>query len=109
VECATPTGIEDCGERRKVIEFAAISLPVMALQNNGHVGEFMLVPGNQARNRLAQFREHNVIRAQASLNWRVEFSSAQELAGLGRRGHEGSDVAGGEWSTTVHCFAARTI
>jgi hypothetical protein len=81
----------------------------MAVQHNGYVGEFMLVPGHRASHRLAQFRKHNVIRAQASLNWRVELSTAQDLAGLGRLGHECSDVVGKEWSTTVLCFPASTV
>jgi hypothetical protein len=98
--------IEDCGQRREFIELATISLPVMAVEHDGYVGKFMLVPGDRAGNRLAQFREHHVIRAQASLNWRVELSTTQDLAGLSRLGHEGSDVAGREWSTAVHCFGA---
>jgi hypothetical protein len=101
--------IEDRGQRREFVEFAAISFPVMALQHDGYVGEFMFVPGHRTSDRLVQFRKHNVIRAQASLNWRVELSTAQDFAGLGRLGHECSDVAGREWSTTVHCFGARTV
>jgi hypothetical protein len=85
--------IEDGSKRREFVEFAAIAFPVMAVQHDGYVGKLMLVPGDRAGNRLAQFREHNVIPAHASLNWRVEFSTAQELAGLGRLGHECSDVA----------------
>jgi hypothetical protein len=98
--------IEDGSKRREFVEFAAISFPIMAVQHDGYVGKFMFVPGHRASDRLAQFREHNVVRAHASLNWRVELSTAQEFAGLCRLGHECSDVAGREWSTTVHCFGA---
>ena len=75
--------IEDCGKRRKIVEFAAISLPVVAVQHNGHVGKFMLVPRDRASDRLAKFRQHNVIRAETSLNWRVKLSTTQDFAGLG--------------------------
>jgi hypothetical protein len=80
--------IEDCGERAQFFEFPAISLTIVTVKHQRDISEFMLVPGHQARAGLTKFRKHHIARAQASLNRRIELAASQDLAGLGRLGHE---------------------
>jgi hypothetical protein len=69
-------GIEDRSERTEFVQSSAISFQVVAMQHDGHVCQFVLVPRHCPRNGLAEFGEHNISRTQARPDWGIEFAAA---------------------------------
>lgn len=69
-------GIEDRSERAKLVQSSAISFHIVAMQHDGHVFQFVLVPRHCARDGLAEFGEHNISRIQARPDWGIEFAAA---------------------------------
>ena len=86
-------GIENRSERTKFIEFALIAFQILAVQHDRYISQFVLVARHRTRNRLAEFRKHDVCGLQTSPNRRIEFASSQDFAGLGGVGHEVQTIA----------------
>src|SRR5208283_4067678 len=83
--------VENRRQRPHFVELATIAFEVVAVKNDGDIGQFVLVPRDGTRTRLAKFGKQNVAGVQARLDGGVEFSSAQNFSWIGGRRHDGSD------------------
>ena len=85
--------IENRSKRTKFIEFGLIAFQILAVQHDRYVSQFVLMARHRTRNRLAEFRKHDLCGMQTSPNRRIEFASSQDFAGLGGVGHEVQTIA----------------